>query len=284
MKEKVLYVKLPENTKYRRVKVTEDGMIGIVYSEECACACRTKKETMKAKVEIPKPKALVGGSVVYKKDNLPYWYCKIKNGRDEFFHLYMEDLTEEDLLYDSKTGEKRTFDTGSKKKFKKHVLKALANRPEEGFRWIPVYEPSLTPNGELRFVKTEKTLVGLKCHEWTKKLIKYSPENESDMSSKTTYYLLLLRWLKDGVATLEQLVDLEHDRNSKNVKSDSERKFGGLDGFLNSFKIVEDTNSGSGYSLLGYGAGNKYQIANFCYIKQLGNRSDEAIALMELKK
>ena len=204
---------------------------------------------------------------------------------DEEGNLNFEtDANEEDLLYDSKTGEKRTFDTGSKKKFKKHVLKALANKPEEGFRWIPVYEPSLTPNGELRFVKTEEPLVGLKCHEWTKKLIKYSPENESDMSSKTTYYLLLLRWLKDGVATLEQLVDLEHDRNSKNVKSDSERKFGGLDGFLNSFKIVEDTNSGSGYSLLGYGAGNKYQIANFCYIKQLGNRSDESIALMELKK
>ena len=65
MKEKVLYVKLPENAKYRRVEVTEDGMIGIVYSEECTC--QAKKKTMKAKVEIPKPKSLIGGSEVYQK-------------------------------------------------------------------------------------------------------------------------------------------------------------------------------------------------------------------------
>lgn len=52
MEEKVLYVKLPEGAQYRKVIVAEDGMIGIAYSEECTC---------QAKVEIPKPKALVGG-------------------------------------------------------------------------------------------------------------------------------------------------------------------------------------------------------------------------------
>ena len=35
MKEKVLYVQLPEDAIYRKVIVTEDGRIGIVYSEEC---------------------------------------------------------------------------------------------------------------------------------------------------------------------------------------------------------------------------------------------------------
>lgn len=35
----------------------------------------------------------------------------------------------------------------------------------------------------------------------------YSPENESGRCSKATYFLLLLRWLKDGVATLEHLTD-----------------------------------------------------------------------------
>ena len=46
-------------------------------------------------------------NLVYQKDNnTPYWYCKIKDGRDEFMHLYFEDLTEDDVLYDAK-GKKR---------------------------------------------------------------------------------------------------------------------------------------------------------------------------------
>ncbi|MBQ2938208.1 MAG: hypothetical protein IJE05_04965 [Clostridia bacterium] len=80
MEEKVLYVKLPEDDKYRKVAITEDG--------------------------IPKPERLLGGTEVYQKEGVPYWYCKIKNGRDEFMHLYTEDLVEEDLYFDSKTGKK----------------------------------------------------------------------------------------------------------------------------------------------------------------------------------
>ena len=213
MKEKVLYVKLPENAKYRRVEVTEDGMIGIVYSEECIC-----------EVKIPKPKALVGGSEVYQKDDdVPYWYCKIKDGRDEFMHLYMEDLTKKDLLYDSGTGRRREFSTDNQKKFKKDVLKALANKPKEGYRWLPVFEPSYDEYWGLQFVTDEKPYVRqLDCFQWEEILRKYSPENGSGMSSKTTYFLLLLRWLKDGIATLEELADnsekIGHYWESKNVK------------------------------------------------------------------
>lgn len=129
MEEKVLYVKLPEGAQYRKVIVAEDGMIGIAYSEECIC-----QQKEKAKVEIPKPKALVGGGEVYQNDDVPYWYCDIKDGRDTFMHVYMEDLTEDDLLYDSKTGRKRKFSTDRQKKYKKDVLEALANKPKEGFR------------------------------------------------------------------------------------------------------------------------------------------------------
>ena len=294
MKEKVLYFKLPENAKYRRVKVTEDGMIGIVYTEECTC--QTQNETTMAKVEIPKPKALVGGSEVYQNDDVPYWYCKIKNGRDEFMHLYMEDLTEQDLLYDSMTGRKRTFATNMQKRFKENVLEASANKPKEGYRWIPVFEPSSDGKDGLQFVKDRKPLLGLNCPEWDKKLKEYSSENESGKSSKTTYFLLLLRWLKDDVATLEQLTDhseeIGHYWNSENAKQHfertGERKFGGLYGFVgNTSKIVEDPNSKYGYSLLGggcYDSGSRSPLADVTHVHLTNQKRASSVGLLELKK
>lgn len=308
MKEKVLYVKLPENAQYRRVKVTEDGMIGIVYSEECTC--QAKKETMKVeiskpkvlvkketmKVEIPKPKVLVGGSEVYQKDDVPYWYCKIKNGRDEFMHLYMEDLTEEDLLYDSKTERIREFSTNKQKKFRADVLKALANKPKEGYCWIPVFEPSADGKEGLQFVKGKKPLVGLSCLEWDKKLRQYSPANESGKSSKTTYFLLLLRWLKDDIATLEQLAEhseeIGHYADSKNAKYDfertGERKFGGLYGFVgNTYKIVKNSDSDSGYSELGayyFNTGGGIPLASVNHINYPDNANYGSVGWLELKK
>ena len=45
-------------------------------------------------------------------------------------HLYFEDLTETDLLYDA-NGKKRKFTTEKQKNFKDNVLKALKNKPEE---------------------------------------------------------------------------------------------------------------------------------------------------------
>ena len=289
--EKVLYVKLPEGVQYRKVIVAEDGMIGIAYSEECTC-----QQKEKAKVEIPKPKALVGGSEVYQNDEVPYWYCKIKNGRDTFMHVYMEDLTEEDLLYDSETGRKRKFFTDRQKKYKKDVLEALANKPKEGFRWIPVYEPSRTTDGSVQFVKGEKPLVGLSCPEWDKMLEEYSPENESGKSSKTTYFLLSLRWLKDGFATLKQLAEhseeIGHYWDSEDAKHEfektGERKFGGVCGFVgNTGKIVEDSNSALGYSLLGgnyYNFGYKYPFADVNHINNPNNKNNNSVGVLELKK
>ena len=149
MKEKVLYVKLPKDAKYREVIVTEDGMIGIVYSEEDTNQLAISEANAQTEVIIPKPEKLVGGTEVYQKEGIPYWYCKIKNGRDEFMHLYTDDLTEKDLLYDSKTGKPRKFMTKMQKKFKDNVLVALENKPREGFRWIPVFEPSSDGKGRL---------------------------------------------------------------------------------------------------------------------------------------
>lgn len=288
MQEKVLYVKLPENAQYRRVKVAEDGTIGIVYSEEFTCQAKTK-------VEIPKPKALVGGSEVYQNGDVPYWYCKIKNGRDEFMHLYMEDLTEKDLLYDSKTERKRKFSTYKQEKFKKDVLKALANKPKEGYCWIPVFEPSSDGKEGLQFVKGKIPLVGLSCLEWDKKLREYSPANESGKSSKTTYFLLL-RWLKDDIATLEQLTEnseeIGHYGDSKNAKDEiertGERKFGGLYGFVgNTFKIVEDSDWYSGYSLLGGSCdydGDICPLADVSHIYLSFVKNTDSVGLLELKK
>ena len=250
MEEKVLQSKLPNSVKYREVIVTEDiGTTKCIYSQK-----------KKAKVKIPKPKALVGGSKVYQKEDVPYWYCKIKDGRDTFMHVYMKDLTKRDLLYDSETGKKRKFSTKREKRFKKEVLKALKNKPKEGFRWIPEYEPSPALDGSIQFVKGKKPLVGLSCKEWSEYLKAYSPKNKSGTASKTTYFLLLLRWLKDGIATLEQIVEhserIGHYLNSENAKQNfektGERRFGGLYGFVgNTCIVVEDSAATYGFSFVG---------------------------------
>ena len=175
-------------------------------------------------------------------------------------------------------------------------MEALANKPKEGFRWIPMYEPSFAPNGGVQFVKGEKILVGLNCPEWEKILKEYSPENESGKSSKTTYFLLLLRWLKDDIATLEQLADhseeIGHYWDSKNPKhhfeKTGERKFGGLYGFAgNTYKIIEDLNSESCFSIAGcdfYCNGKVFPLAHIYSIKYPYSKYGSSIGLLELKK
>lgn len=119
---------------------------------------------------------------------------------------------------------------------------------------------TFAPNDSIQFVEGEIPLVGLSSLEWDKMLKKYSPANESAKISKTTYFLLSLRWLKDGFATLDQLADhseeIGHYWDSENAKYEfektGERKFGGVYGFVgNTCIIVEDPNSESGSSLLG---------------------------------
>lgn len=290
MEEEVLWLDLPEDTEYQKVMVAGKMRGGIAYVEECTC-----QQKEKVKLEIPKPKSLVGGSEVYQSDDVPYWYCKIK-GRDTFMHVYMEDLTEEDLLYDSKTGKKRKFSTDREKKYKKDVLEALENKPKEGFRWISVYEPSPTPNGSVQFVEGEEPLRGFSCFDWDKMLEEYSPENESRMISKTTYFLLSLRWLKDGFATLEQLANhsekIGHYRDSENAtigfERTGKRRFGGLYGFVgNTGKIVKDSNSASGYSLLSSDyedCGNDYQFSYVHHVELPGIKYFSSVAWSELKK
>ncbi len=287
MEGKVLW-DLPEGTEYQKVIVAGKTRGGNV--EECTCQPKEK-----VKVEIPKPKPLVGGSEVYQND-VPYWYCKIKG--DTFMYLYMEDLTEEDLLYDSKTGKKREFSTTREKKYKNDVLESLANKPKEGFRWISVYEPSHVPNGSVQFVEGKIIpLVGRKCPEWDKILEEYSPENESAMISKTTCLLLSLRWLKDGFASLEQLAD-HSEEIGHYWDSDSEyyysfeptgkRKFGGIYGFVgNTRKIIKDPNSESGYSFLGgyyYDNGCEYPLAAIVPIYFPLIESNYSVSWLELKK
>ena len=296
MKEKVLYVKLSEIVKFRGSKSNRGGMIGTT--------CQVKKET-KAKFKIPKPKPLIGGSKVYHNYGVPYWYCKIKNGRDEFMYLYIEDLTEMDLLYDSKTKIKRKFSTSNQKMFRALVLDALSNKPKKGC-WIPVFEPSSDGKGGLQFVKGEKPLVELNCIEWSKKMKEYSPANESGGSSATTYYLLLLRWLKDGFATLEQLTEhseeIGHYYDSENSKDGlektGERNFGGLYGFVgNTKKMVKLSNAerkkwfpeyDASYLVLGgnymdYGKNDPVAYSGI-YLSLDDYIEENCIGLLELKK
>jgi hypothetical protein len=266
--EKVMYVILPKNAEYRKAYVTEDGKVAITYAEETGID--SSKTVLKA---LPEPTSLAGGTEVYQKEGLPYWYCKIKDGRDEFIHLYFGDLTDDDLLYCA-DGKKRKFITERQKKFRADVMKALKNMPKEGFRWIPVYEPSMDKCGNLMYVSGENVLRNLNSYEWEEIFRKYSPENGSRMSSITTYFLLLLRLLKDGYATIEQLADDSKEigqywdsENAKHeLKKTGERQLGGLYGFAgNTYKIVKDSESSSSFSLLGGSydfSGDNYPLAD----------------------
>ena len=231
-KEKAIRINLPNGAEYRRVDVT-DGGISIIYAEETGID--SSKTVLKA---LPKPTPLISGTEVYQKEGTPYWFCKIKDGRDEFMHLYFGDLTNDDVLYTA-DGKKRKFIKERQKKFRADVMKALENMPEEGFRWIPVYEPSQNNGGNLQYISGVNVLRGLNSYNWEEVLRNYSPENGSRMSSITTYFLLLLRLLKDGFATVEQLADdskeIGHYWDSENAKHEfentGERQLGGLYGF-----------------------------------------------------
>lgn len=294
-KEKVMCVRLPEGAKYRKAEVTADGEIAIHYVEECNENNGATQTTQVVSKANPKPEPLIGGTEVYQKDNgTPYWYCKIKD-RDEFMYLYFADLTKIDLLYDE-NGQKRKFTTSEQKTFKENVLEAIENMPAEGFRWIPAYEPSKDENGNIQFVSGQVVLRGLSSYAWGRKATDYSPANGSRMASIATYFLLLLRWLKDGRATIEQLADdskdIGHYWDSENAKHDfektGERQFGGLDGFVgNTYKIVKDPDSGSGFSILGGRCrtrGNIYPAADVFHDCNPSNRYNHSVGLFELTK
>ena len=291
-KEKAIRINLPEGAEYRRVEVTDGGIL-IIYAKETANdTVKVSKTVSKA---IPKPTPLIGGTEVYQKEGLPYWYCKIKDGRDEFMHLYFGDLTNDDILY-TEDGKKRKFVTERQKKFRADVMNVLENMPEEGFRWIPVYEPSKDDGSNIQYVSGVNVLRGLNSYNWEEAFHNYSPENGSRMSSITTYFLLLLRLLKDGFATVEQLADdskeIGHYWDSENAKHEfentGERQLGGLYGFAgNTYKIVKDSESSSGFSLLG---GSYHNDGNFYPLADVGHgdvpyvTEDYGVGLLELTK
>ena len=290
--EKVMYVILPKDAEYRKAYVTEDGKVAIAYAEETVNdTAKVSKTVSKA---IPKPTPLIGGTEVYQKEGLPYWYCKIKDGRDEFMYLYFGDLTKDDVLYTA-DGKKREFVTKKQKKFRADVMNAMGNMPEEGFRWIPVYEPSKDDGGNLQYVSGANVLGGLNSYNWEKAFQNYSPENGSRMASITTYFLLLLRLLKDGFATIVQLADdskeIGYYWDSENAKHEfektGERQLGGLYGFAgNTYKIVKDSESSSGFSLLGgydvYGI--IYPLAYVEHDVYPNYTKDDGVGLLELTK
>ena len=280
MKEKTMYVKLPRGSKFRRGSVEGDGKIGIIYTQP----------------EIPKPKNLVGGNGVYQDVDSSYWYCTLKNG-DTFMYLYVEDLTKEDFCYNPVRTQNEYLNK-KQEAFKIDILAALANKPKKGV-WLPVFEPSADKNGNLRFVKDAIPLTGkMNAKEWKEKAREYSPENKSKMCSKTTYILMLLRWLKDRVATYEQIVDdsselgtyfLSRTNGEEPVKT-GQRKFGGLYGFVgNTYKIIENTDPYSKYNFLMAGGDCNCDGGFSCASVYCGLREDElnifwyGVGLIELQ-
>ena len=297
--EKVLRIELTKGAQYRRVEVT-DGIVSIVYAEESVKETKAsneveaKKATQEAESQkqfinkrikrvshfglssptetivedSSKPAPLIGGTEVYQKDNgTNYWYCRIKNGRDEFMYVPFDDLTEHDLLYDA-DGKKRVFSTRRKKEFRDDVLKALKTKPKNGFVWIPVYEPSKAKGGSIQYVSGEKVLfIGI--NEWEKILNNYSPENGSQMASVTIYFLLLLRWLKDGVVTISQIADDSTEIgnfDNGQIERTGARMFGGLYGFAgNTYKIVFVYGSSYDYAVIGGNWINKSSLSDLVY-------------------
>ena len=292
-KEEVLSIELPKGAEYRRVEVT-DGVVSIVYVKDSveeiitSDKIKTKKEnrnietkeqfTNRGRIkrvthfglssmpeiiteDSSKPTPLIGGTEVYQKDNgTDYWYCKIKNGRDEFVYIRFDDLTINDLLFDS-SGKERDFEAGFAYDFMLKVWKALKNKPETKGVWLPAYEPSKDDDGGIQYVSGQYIRRDLDCCRWEMYLEAYSSENGSRMASTTTYFLLLLRWLKDGIATISQLAISSRYIASygDTYELTGERRFCGFYDFVgNTSKIVKDADSPSGYSTIGghdgYGA------------------------------
>ena len=246
-KEKVMFIKLPEGAKFLGASETDNGRLMISYYEEPV------HNSMAPSIPVP----LVGGSIIYQKVGLPYWFCRIKD-RDEFMYLRMDDLSSDDLLY-SANGERRRFKTDKQEVFKRNVMLALADMPEEGFRWLPAYEPSEKDYGELQYVPGEEVFTDQSISDWQNMVFNYSPINGSTIASKTTYFLLALRYLKDGIATLEEIADnssaIGNYRDGKEdffLEKAGERTLGGLSGIVgNTKKLVRDLDSPTGISIVG---------------------------------
>lgn len=200
-----------------------------------------------------KPNPIIGGTKVYQKPRkvpkTDYWYCKIQEA--EFMYLDFSNLTKNDLLFDS-NGKERKFKTLKQKKLKNAIFDALKSKPDNGFAWIQVCEPYLHNDGTIEFDPKRKITGGIKTFEWENVASNYLPENGSQLATATIYYLLLLRWLKDGWVTLEDLADnssrIGKYRTSKHPKDE----FAGLKHFAGStYKIIKDPASKSGFSLMG---------------------------------
>lgn len=295
MSKKIFWFDLTQNEQYRGTMI-EGKRIGIVYEETNDNISLVKNEETTKQPIIPKPERLIGGTEVYQKPGIPYWYCRIKNGRDEFCHLYVKDLNTGDLLIDPKTGKRREFETPEEKEFVSNVLEAIRYKPKEGYIWIPVYESTLDEQEQLQFVPGKKPKTGLYTDEWEKLAERYSPENGSRMLRKRTYFLIALRWIKDGIATIDQVVKMsteignyyDSENSSKNdFEETGKRHFGGICwGAGNTFKILKDFNSLFEYSI----AGGAY----FCYGKSnsmskiedvdSNQRYDHSLGLVELQK
>ena len=101
-------------------------------------------------------------------------------------------------------------------------------------------------NGNLQFVSGEKVFTHFTHDQWINAFENYSPENRSNIASSSIYFLLLLRLMKDGFATFEQLADdsteLGNFCNSNDMfklQKTGERQFGGLYGFAgNTTKLL----------------------------------------------
>ena len=110
------------------------------------------------------------------------------------------------------------------------------------------------------------------------------------MASVATYYLLLLRWLQDGIITLYQLChdssEIGNFWDSPNAKQEyemtGERQFGGLHGFVgNTIKIVK--NSSTFYAVGGEACECGSDVICYKYKKRyLNDRFLGELGLMEL--
>ena len=259
--------------------------------------CRMGK--VAREILIPKPQKLIGGTEVYQKEGLPYWFCRIKGGRDEFMHLYTEDLTRHDVLYDDYEDEFRDYNiTHNTYKFKDELLQCVEQKPENGFVWIPVYEPSSDGNDEIQFVGEETPLTGLSAIEWERRFEVYSPENESQMAQKSTGFLLLLRWLKDGMSDIVELAEdsgnighyLYYGQEEK-LEMTGERFFGGLAGFVgNTVKIMKVCDPRDNRRTFYQTSGSYMSFSNAVgriHLMITGTydfEQEDAVGLMELRK
>jgi hypothetical protein len=192
----------------------------------------------------PKPAALIGCSEpALRKDG--FWSCKREKDGSSYTWIYTEDLTHNFFEQCVTVGV-------GQESAKNGIIQAINHKPEGKGFWVTTFEPTFSQKTEtLQSVKNANPSFALDGTnlDWEELAKNFDLENESNLLSESGYFLILARWIKDGIATWSDIGDdsskIGNYRNHHfpiQIELTGYRYFGGLFGFVgNTFKVLKIT-------------------------------------------